>query len=140
MTIEKLNMVQEIEVHMDGSKIFKLNDNNEEKIDDTLTEIPIRDRRMSLVERDPLLVESTKKYTLFPIEQPLIWEYYQSAMQCFWTTGELDFEQDIDHWNNKLNGDEKFFLTRVFAFFASSDGIVNENLAQRFMSEIQVCH
>jgi len=87
--------------------------------------------------QEPLLKENPHRFVLFPLEYPKIWEMYKKAMASFWTAEEVDLYTDIAQWNN-LNANEQHFIKNVLAFFAASDGIVNENLAQQFMSEIQV--
>lgn len=67
-----------------------------------------------------------------------MWLMYKQAEASFWTTEEIDFSKDIVEWRTVLNDDERMFLARVLAFFAASDGIVNENLVQRFSTEVQV--
>jgi ribonucleoside-diphosphate reductase subunit M2 len=74
---------------------------------------------------------------MFPIQYPEIWEMYKKAEASIWTAEEVDLSQDLRHWDN-LNPDERHFITQVLAFFAASDGIVLENLADRFMKEVQV--
>lgn len=78
---------------------------------------------------------SLDRFVLFPIENHKIWEFYKKAEASFWTTEEIDLHQDLIDWN-KLNEKEKHFLKHVLAFFAASDGIVNENLAVNFMREV----
>lgn len=63
---------------------------------------------------------------------------YKKAEASFWTAEEIDLSKDIHDWNNRLNDDERFFISHVLAFFAASDGIVNENLLERFSGEVQV--
>lgn len=63
---------------------------------------------------------------------------YKKAMASFWTAEEIDLSKDVHDWNNKLNNDERFFISHVLAFFAASDGIVNENLIERFSAEVQL--
>jgi len=89
------------------------------------------------VEDEPLLRENPNRFVIFPIKYPDIWEQYKKAVACFWTVGEVDLSKDIDDWN-KLPPPEKFFLSRVLAFFAASDGIVNENLVEHFAQEVQI--
>lgn len=67
-----------------------------------------------------------------------IWQMYKKAEASFWTAEEIDLSKDIHDWNNRLNDDERFFISHVLAFFAASDGIVNENLLERFSNEVQV--
>jgi len=67
-----------------------------------------------------------------------IWRMYKQAQASFWTAEEVDLEKDLKDWNEKLKDDEKYFISHVLAFFAASDGIVNENLVERFMQEVQI--
>lgn len=90
---------------------------------------------MSSVE--PLLQPSNDRFVIFPIQHKDMWDMYKQAEACFWTAEELDLTDDLKHWE-ALTDDERHFLTHVLAFFAASDGIVNENLAMNFMSEVQV--
>lgn len=90
---------------------------------------------MSVVE--PILQENKDRFVIFPIQHHDIWEWYKKQEACFWTAEEIDLHQDITDWNTKLNDDEKFFIKHILAFFAASDGIVNENLAENFVSEVQ---
>lgn len=86
---------------------------------------------------EPILKEDNSRFVLFPIKHHDIWEFYKKAEASFWTAEEIDLTPDIVDWENKLNDDEKFFIKHVLAFFAASDGIVNENLAENFLSEVQ---
>lgn len=88
-------------------------------------------------ELEPLLRENPRRFVIFPIEYPDIWEKYKKAEASFWTTEEVDLSQDLGHWNN-LTDNERHFISHVLAFFAASDGIVNENLVERFSQEVQV--
>jgi ribonucleoside-diphosphate reductase beta chain len=90
---------------------------------------------MTLVE--PILEENKDRFVLFPISQKEMWEMYKKAEASFWTAEEIDLSADNSDWENKLNKDEKHFIKHVLAFFAASDGIVNENLAVHFMREVQ---
>jgi ribonucleoside-diphosphate reductase subunit M2 len=74
---------------------------------------------------------------LFPIKYPEIWQKYKQAEASFWTAEEVDLSKDNVHWD-KLNNDERYFISRVLAFFAASDGIVNENLVDRFSNDVQI--
>lgn len=89
-------------------------------------------------EDEPLLRPNPNRFVIFPIEYPEIWKFYKLHMAAFWTAAEIDLEPDKEHWENRLTKDEKHFISHVLAFFAASDGIVNENLANRFMSEVQL--
>lgn len=85
---------------------------------------------------EPLLLEDPNRFVLFPIKHNDIWQFYKKAEASFWTAEEIDLSQDLADWA-KLNEGEKHFISHVLAFFAASDGIVNENLAQNFLSEVQ---
>jgi ribonucleoside-diphosphate reductase beta chain len=85
---------------------------------------------------EPILRENDGRFVLFPIEHDDIWELYKKQQASIWTAEELDLLQDITDWQ-KLNENEKHFIKHVLAFFAASDGIVNENLAENFLSEVQ---
>lgn len=86
---------------------------------------------------EKILQENKDRFVLFPIQYHDIWEMYKKAESSFWTAEEIDLMQDLQDWNNKLNDDEKHFIKHVLAFFAASDGIVNENLAVNFLREVQ---
>ncbi len=85
---------------------------------------------------EPILKENKNRFVLFPIQHDDIWEYYKKAEASFWTAEEIDLSQDIKDWANLSDG-ERHFISHVLAFFAASDGIVNENLAENFVSEVQ---
>jgi ribonucleoside-diphosphate reductase beta chain len=86
---------------------------------------------------EPILKENKDRFVLFPIKHQAIWDMYKKAEASFWTAEEIDLSPDLQDWNKKLNEDEKHFIKHVLAFFAASDGIVNENLAINFMNEVQ---
>jgi len=86
---------------------------------------------------EPLLDPNPSRFCTFPIKYNDIWEMYKKAEASFWTVEEVDLSEDLKHWE-KLNENEQHFITHVLAFFASSDGIVNENLGVRFMNEVQI--
>ncbi|MFO0495533.1 MAG: ribonucleotide-diphosphate reductase subunit beta [Flavobacteriia bacterium] len=86
---------------------------------------------------EPILEENKNRFVLFPIQHDDIWNYYKRAEASFWTAEEIDLSPDLIDWENKLNDDERHFVKHVLAFFAASDGIVNENLAENFLSEVQ---
>lgn len=87
---------------------------------------------------EPLLVPNDNRFVLFPIKHQNVWEMYKKAEASFWTAEEIDLANDLKDWETKLTNDERYFVTRVLAFFAASDGIVNENLAINFSNEIQI--
>lgn len=84
-----------------------------------------------------ILQENKDRFVMFPLKYHDIWEMYKTAEHSFWTAEEIDLAQDLSDWNEKLNDDEKHFIKMVLAFFAASDGIVNENLAINFLNEVQ---
>lgn len=86
---------------------------------------------------EPILKENKDRFVLFPIQHDDIWAFYKKEEASFWTAEEIDLGQDIIDWDTKLNDDERHFIKHVLAFFAASDGIVNENLAENFLSEVQ---
>jgi ribonucleoside-diphosphate reductase beta chain len=90
---------------------------------------------MSSVE--PILQENKNRFVIFPIKHHDIWEWYKKMEASFWTAEEIDLSQDLNDWNNKLSDDERYFVKHILAFFAASDGIVNENLAENFVNEVQ---
>jgi ribonucleoside-diphosphate reductase beta chain len=86
---------------------------------------------------EPLLVENPNRFVLFPIQHADVWQMYKQAEASFWVAEEIDLGQDQKDWDN-LNDGERHFISHVLAFFAASDGIVNENLAVNFMQEVQM--
>ena len=92
---------------------------------------------MSQNTREPLLTPNDNRFVMFPIQDQSIWEMYKKQVDCFWRAEEIDLSKDNNHWDS-LNADERSFLSMILAFFAASDGIVLENLAQRFMGEVQL--
>jgi ribonucleoside-diphosphate reductase beta chain len=86
---------------------------------------------------EPILADNPGRFVIFPIEHHDIWERYKEQQASIWTAEEIDLSADLNDWRNKLNDDERYFIKNVLAFFAASDGIVNENLAENFLSEVQ---
>ncbi len=86
---------------------------------------------------EPILVKNNSRFVLFPIVHDDIWSFYKRAEASIWTAEEIDLSPDLVDWENKLTEDERFFIKHVLAFFAASDGIVNENLAEHFLAEVQ---
>ena len=91
----------------------------------------------STTQNEPILKENPNRFVLFPIEHNDIWDIYKKAEASFWTAEEIDLDQDVTDWENKLSDDERYFIKHILAFFAASDGIVNENLAENFVNEVQ---
>ena len=86
---------------------------------------------------EPILQENKNRFVIFPIKHHDIWEWYKKMEASIWTAEEIDLSQDLNDWNNKLSDDERYFIKHILAFFAASDGIVNENLAENFVNEVQ---
>ena len=86
---------------------------------------------------EKILQENPNRFVIFPIEHPDLWDLYKKQQACIWTAEEIDLSQDLNDWRNVLNEDEKYFVKNILAFFAASDGIVNENLAENFVKEVQ---
>ena len=92
---------------------------------------------MSKNNAEPLLTPDDNRFVMFPIKHNDVWEMYKKQVDCFWRAEEIDLSKDLTNWES-LNGDERHFISMILAFFAASDGIVLENLASRFMNEVQV--
>jgi len=90
-----------------------------------------------MAQLEPILEENKNRFVLFPIQHDDIWSFYKKAEASFWTAEEIDLQPDLIDWESKLNDDERHFIKHVLAFFAASDGIVNENLAENFLAEVQ---
>ena len=109
---------------------------HEEAIDNKQTAIEeVLPENTAVVE--PILEDNPNRFVLFPIEHNDIWNFYKKSEASFWTAEEIDLAADIVDWNDKLNDDERYFVKHILAFFAASDGIVNENLAENFVAEVQ---
>ena len=92
---------------------------------------------MSHTTEEPLLQETTDRYTMFPVKYDDVYQIYKRQIDCFWRTEEVDLSKDLNDWAS-LNDDEKYFISMILAFFAASDGIVMENLNVNFCNEVQV--
>ncbi|MCH1402130.1 MAG: ribonucleotide-diphosphate reductase subunit beta [Schleiferiaceae bacterium] len=88
------------------------------------------------MQQEPILQDNKNRFVIFPIQHDDIWQWYKKQEASFWTAEEIDLHQDVVDWK-KLNDDERYFLKHILAFFAASDGIVNENLAENFVNEVQ---
>jgi len=86
---------------------------------------------------EPILAPNKDRFVIFPIKHHDIWEWYKKQQAMIWTAEEIDLEADILDWEQKLTDDERYFIKHILAFFAASDGIVNENLAENFINEVQ---
>ena len=90
------------------------------------------------VSDEPILTENKKRFVLFPIKYPKIWQAYKKAESSFWTAEEIDFSKDLQDWEQKMSDNERFFIKNIIAFFAGSDGIVNENLLEHLSVMVQI--
>ncbi len=97
-----------------------------------------RSKMGSAGEIEPILTSNPRRYVLFPIVHDAVWKMYKVAEASFWTTEEVDLNEDLKHWSTRLTENERYFIKSVLAFFASSDGIVTENLALNFLTQVQV--
>jgi len=88
--------------------------------------------------QDPILTPSESRYVMFPIQDNEIWQMYKKQVDCFWRAEEIDFSKDLTDWNTKLNNDERYFISMILAFFSNADGVVSENLAMKFMNDVQL--
>lgn len=86
---------------------------------------------------EPILQENKDRFVIFPIQHHDLWEWYKKSEASFWTAEEIPLHDDLTDWKSKLNDDERYFIKHILAFFAASDGIVNENLAENFINEVQ---
>ena len=87
--------------------------------------------------KEPILQPNDNRFVIFPIQHNDLWEWYKKQQACFWTAEEIDLQSDVIDWTTKLTDDERYFIKHILAFFAASDGIVNENLAENFVNEVQ---
>jgi len=92
---------------------------------------------IELEKTDPLLMDNPRRWVMFPIQYPAVWEMYKKHEASFWTAEEIDLSQDTKDWE-KLTDSEQHFIKHVLAFFAASDGIVLENLSSQFSTEVQI--
>uniref|UniRef100_A0A6C0EPN5 Uncharacterized protein n=1 Tax=viral metagenome TaxID=1070528 RepID=A0A6C0EPN5_9ZZZZ len=92
---------------------------------------------MSKNQNEPLIASDDNRFVMFPIKYEDIWVMYKKQVDCFWRSEEIDLTKDLTNWET-LNDDEKYFISMILAFFAASDGIVLENLAVRFMNDVQI--
>jgi len=92
---------------------------------------------MSKANIEPLLTPDDNRFVMFPIKDLDIWTMYKKQVDCFWRAEEIDLSKDMEHWVS-MTPDEQYFISMILAFFAASDGIVLENLALRFMVDVQL--
>ena len=94
--------------------------------------------RLALQANEPILMPNPQRFVLFPIKYHDVWQMYKKAEASFWTAEEVDLSKDLNDWQHRLNDSERYFISHVLAFFAASDGIVNENLCERFSNDVQI--
>ena len=124
-----------VEVNMESEKISELL-NKMKLLENELKEL--KDKQTSQeISEEPLLSEEENRYVIFPIRNDEIWKMYKKAEANFWTTEELDLSKDNRDFTSKMNDNERYFVENVLAFFAASDGIVNENLVERFCNDVK---
>ena len=87
---------------------------------------------------EPILAENPDRFVILPINYAEVWKMYKTSVASFWTVEEVDLTQDTNDWENKLTDNDRHFIKHVLAFFAASDGIVNENLVLNLMREVQI--
>jgi ribonucleoside-diphosphate reductase beta chain len=115
-----------------------MNETTENQIETTEVQTSIEEvLPQNTVVAEPILEDNPNRFVLFPIKHDDIWSYYKKSEASFWTAEEIDLAADLVDWNEKLNDDERYFVKHILAFFAASDGIVNENLAENFVAEVQ---
>ncbi len=119
----------EQEVHNEKTTEIQQEDGGQMAIDAVLPE--------NTTVTEPILEDNPNRFVLFPIQHDDIWNFYKKSEASFWTAEEIDLAADLVDWNEKLNDNERYFIKHILAFFAASDGIVNENLAENFVAEVQ---
>lgn len=139
--MNKLNINKENENQVLKSKVIKAENTKITKADtpSKLTGLTPLKQKISAIDpqSEPLLKDNPSRFVIFPIQFNDIFAMYKKAVASFWTVEEVDLSKDINDWD-KLKDDERYFISHVLAFFAASDGIVNENLVERFCQEVQV--
>lgn len=89
-------------------------------------------------ENEVILREDAKRLAIFPIKYQRLWDLYKKSVSAFWTCEEIDFSKDLYDWENKLNDDERYFISHVLGFFSQSDALVNDNIMQNFMNDVKI--
>jgi len=128
------------DVIMDESKYNALLKENQRLVQLLVKSYEVKEELKNKKEEqtDVMLSEDEKRYVIFPIKYDEIWKMYKKAEANFWTAEELDLSKDLNDFNGKMNEGERYFVENVLAFFAASDGIVNENLVERFCNDVQI--
>lgn len=141
LKMDKENLMNEIKnIHIKSpkkvQKVLK-ESNGDVVMEETKKDITESEMKAFDPQLEPLLRENPRRFVIFPIQYHDIWQMYKKAEASFWTVEEVDLSKDMAHWE-QLNDSERHFISHVLAFFAASDGIVNENLVERFSQEVQV--
>ncbi|WVQ66619.1 uncharacterized protein L199_004803 [Kwoniella botswanensis] len=126
-----------MESDMSGMTITAL-DQNERSASIKHADDHQKQRKFPEEEDEDILRESNDRFVLFPIKYREIWQAYKASQASFWTSEELDLGHDLHDWNEKLTEQERFFILRILAFFAASDGIVGENIVSQFSMDVQI--
>lgn len=135
--MENVNLSnQENKQWVQGKKKVLGNSNSQNILQPQESQI-VKKSPQSLDAEEPLLKDNPRRFVVFPIKYHDIWQMYKKAEASFWTAEEVDLSKDLGHWDT-LKDEERHFISHVLAFFAASDGIVNENLVERFSKEVQV--
>ncbi|WWD04015.1 hypothetical protein V865_002078 [Kwoniella europaea PYCC6329] len=126
-----------LESDMSGMTITAL-DQNERSVPTKSADDQKKQRKFPEEEDEDILRESNDRFVLLPIKYREIWQAYKASQASFWTSEELDLGHDLHDWNEKLTEQERFFILRILAFFAASDGIVGENIVSQFSMDVQI--
>ncbi|RIB19790.1 ribonucleoside-diphosphate reductase subunit M2 [Gigaspora rosea] len=137
-SLRDLNQNKENSMGLNVSKLFNVSSPPLKQEEDLITVKETKINNVENVEDEPLLKPNPRRFVLFPIQYHDIWQMYKKAEASFWTVEEVDLSKDMNDWEYRLNDDERYFISHVLAFFAASDGIVNENLVERFSNEVQI--
>lgn len=139
LTVENYTVnFREVDNLSEGIKKLSTDDNKAVALKKALKKPKSSSNEEFNIEDEPLLRPNPRRFVIMPIQFPEIWDFYKKAEASFWTAEEVDLSRDMDDWNHKLKDDERYFISHVLAFFAASDGIVNENLVECFSQEVQV--
>ncbi|KAK6464470.1 small subunit of ribonucleotide reductase [Scheffersomyces coipomensis] len=137
LNITKANLVESTTMTKKGSK--SVEELIVEEHESFLAKHKVHRHNLKSMEKEePILKENKRRFVLFPIKYHEVWQMYKKAEASFWTAEEIDLSKDTNDWNNRLNDNERYFISRILAFFAASDGIVNENLVENFSAEVQI--
>lgn len=135
---DKENLHNDMHAYLKNGKNNVLAERNDNMSEESM-EVEGKNMEVAVFDpqKEPLLRDNPRRFVIFPIQYPDIWDMYKKAEASFWTVEEVDLSKDLSDWEN-LKDSERHFIKHVLAFFAASDGIVNENLVERFSQEVQV--